>query len=179
MKPFETARLTLRRLTPAELPAVYPQLVREEEGDDAPAEAIEWEIQADAGWNYQPLADKFGRLAIILKAENRVIGTVGLYLFYCPVEVHTLIHSPARAATVEVEIGYSLSRLYRRQGYASEAAAALVNYGFQDLKLHRLFARTTPDNSPSVRVMQRLGMTLWQSEDGQTITGVIEQPPRT
>lgn len=47
---------------------------------------------------------------------------------------------------------------YYNKGYASEAASAILKYGFEDLKLHRIVATCQPENIPSYRVMEKIGM---------------------
>jgi RimJ/RimL family protein N-acetyltransferase len=47
---------------------------------------------------------------------------------------------------------------YRGKGYATEAARALMDYSFNVLSLHRIYADTTNENIASWRVMERLGM---------------------
>lgn len=56
------------------------------------------------------------------------------------------------------EIGWIYNQHYWRQGYAFEAAAALIHYGFQELKLHKVIAETI-DPVRSVGLMKKLGMT--------------------
>lgn len=56
------------------------------------------------------------------------------------------------------EMGYWLGLPYWNNGYTSEAAAALVGYGFTALDLHRIFARHYTRNPASGRVMQKIGM---------------------
>ncbi len=56
------------------------------------------------------------------------------------------------------EIGYFLARDAWGRGYATETARALVNYSFNQLKLHRVTARCNALNSRSERVMQKAGM---------------------
>src|SRR5215472_12717028 len=70
-------------------------------------------------------------LAIVLRAEERLIGVVSL----------TITNRELRQA----ELGYRLSSLYWGQGYATEAAQALVACGFSTLGLHRIFALCHPD----------------------------------
>jgi RimJ/RimL family protein N-acetyltransferase len=57
------------------------------------------------------------------------------------------------------EIGCVLNPDYHGQGFASEAARALLELGFQVLALHRIAARCDARNVASLRVMERLGMT--------------------
>ena len=49
---------------------------------------------------------------------------------------------------------------HRRQGYATEAGQALIDYGFQQLKLRRIVAMTRADNAASIGVMRKLGMRI-------------------
>jgi RimJ/RimL family protein N-acetyltransferase len=60
--------------------------------------------------------------------------------------------------TEDVELGYLFDAAWQGQGYASEAAAALVAWGFEALGLPRIVALALPGNAPSLRVMRRLGM---------------------
>jgi RimJ/RimL family protein N-acetyltransferase len=56
------------------------------------------------------------------------------------------------------ELGYWIARAYWGLGYATEAAAAVVRYGFEELGLNRIFAQHFTTNPASGRVMQKLGM---------------------
>jgi RimJ/RimL family protein N-acetyltransferase len=58
----------------------------------------------------------------------------------------------------EVEVGYGLKRRYWHQGYASEAAAACLKYGFAELRLERIISLIRPENTASVSVAARNGL---------------------
>ena len=62
------------------------------------------------------------------------------------------------AFTPAVEIGWRLNRAFWRQGYALEAARAVLEYAFAHLRLTEVVAFTVPDNLPSQGLMRRLGM---------------------
>lgn len=62
--------------------------------------------------------------------------------------------------TPAVEIAWRLARAHWGRGYATEAARAAVAWGFETLNLSEIIAMTVPDNWPSRRVMERLGMRL-------------------
>ncbi len=64
-----------------------------------------------------------------------------------------------------VEIGWRLMRSAWGQGLASEAAQAALDFGFTHLKLHEIVAITVPSNTPSRRVMDRLGMVHDEAGD--------------
>ncbi|HVO61742.1 MAG TPA: GNAT family protein [Terriglobales bacterium] len=83
------------------------------------------------------------RFAITLAKEQKLIGGIGLR-----------IHPQHPRA----ELGYWLGRPYWGCGYATEASRAVVNYGFETLGLHRIYASAFRDNVASAKVLQRLGM---------------------
>jgi RimJ/RimL family protein N-acetyltransferase len=56
------------------------------------------------------------------------------------------------------ELGYWLGHPYWRNGYTTEAAAAMLRYAFEDLRLRRVHARHFAINPASGRVMQKIGM---------------------
>jgi ribosomal-protein-alanine N-acetyltransferase len=58
-----------------------------------------------------------------------------------------------------VDIGYSLLEQYEGQGYAIEAAKAMLDHGFQVLKLNPIQAITSMGNEGSKRVLEKLGMS--------------------
>lgn len=60
--------------------------------------------------------------------------------------------------TDEVEVAYLLGRNYWRQGLATEAARASLNFGFTDIKLEMIIAIVHPENRASRRVLKKLGM---------------------
>lgn len=57
-----------------------------------------------------------------------------------------------------VEIGYSVLDEFQRHGYATEAMRALVEWCLQDPRVRTVVAETFPNHSPSLRVMQKLGL---------------------
>ena len=83
-------------------------------------------------------------LAIALRPEGQLIGVVTLTI--------------TNRELGQAELGYRLSPAYWGQGYATEAAQALVGFGFSALGLHRIYALCHPENSGSQRVMEKAGM---------------------
>ena len=61
------------------------------------------------------------------------------------------------------EIGYTLRRKFQGNGYAREAAGALVDHILATTLVHRVEASLDPDNVPSMRVLESLGMTFESS----------------
>lgn len=60
---------------------------------------------------------------------------------------------------MEYMIGYILHPNYHSKGYCTEATKALMNYAFTSLHAHRVSAKCNPDNIPSWKVMEKVGMT--------------------
>ena len=60
--------------------------------------------------------------------------------------------------TPEVEVAYLLDSPHWRQGFATEAACAVLGYGFEHLGLNRIVAVARPENVGSYRVMEKVGM---------------------
>lgn len=56
------------------------------------------------------------------------------------------------------ELGYWIGREHWNQGYCTEAAKALADFGFESLKLHKVTAHHLTRNPASGRVMQKIGM---------------------
>jgi RimJ/RimL family protein N-acetyltransferase len=96
----------------------------------------------------------FGLWVVELPGEAAFIGLAGL--IHVPFEAH---YTPA------VEIGWRLARPYWGHGYATEAAAAALDHGFNRLGLAEIVAITTPLNRRSQAVMARLGMRRDPAED--------------
>jgi ribosomal-protein-alanine N-acetyltransferase len=84
------------------------------------------------------------RLGLFLKETGRLIGTCGF----------NALHK--RRANYG-EIGYDLTPASWGHGYMTEALAALQDYGFQKLQLHRIEALVLPQNMRSIRLLKRLG----------------------
>lgn len=96
--------------------------------------------------------------AVVEKASGRMIGTCGFTRFDPP-------HNSA-------EIGYVLSPEYHGSGYATEAARRVIEYGFDELGLHRIEARFMKGNDASLHVMDKLGMTFeGYRRDGMLVKG--------
>ncbi|GAA0835352.1 GNAT family N-acetyltransferase [Paenibacillus glucanolyticus] len=87
--------------------------------------------------------DQARKYAVMLKMEEQVIG-------------HIVFHPWFGENTYE--IGWIFNSSYQNKGYATEAARAVLQYGFEVLNIHRIIATCQPENTPSYRVMEKLGM---------------------
>ncbi|MGE7937883.1 GNAT family N-acetyltransferase [Bacillus paramycoides] len=88
--------------------------------------------------------EKVALLGIVLKEEQKLIGTCGF------IKYNSTEH--------KAEIAYALSRKYWGRGLATEAALAFFSYGFNELHLNSIEARCNSENEASERLMKRLNM---------------------
>jgi ribosomal-protein-alanine N-acetyltransferase len=76
--------------------------------------------------------------------EDRIVGGIALT-------------NVQRGVTQSASVGYWLGRSATGRGYMSDALEALIPFAFRDLHLHRIEAATQPQNTASVRVLERNG----------------------
>lgn len=96
----------------------------------------------------------YGRWTMIHKQTGEFIGWCGLrYL----------------EDWQETDIGYRLLRKFWNQGYATEAAQASIDFGFNQLNLNRIIGRAHKDNAASIRVFEKLGLSFekFYEENGE------------
>jgi len=143
-----TARLVLRPLTMADAPDVQ-RLAGEREVASTtlniphpyePGMAEQWIGTHQEAYERGELVN----FAIVRRADNTLMGCIGLRI--------NQYHAHA-------ELGYWIGVPFWSQGYCTEAARAVVHYGFEVLRLHRIHASYMTRNPASGRVMQKIGMT--------------------
>lgn len=144
---LETTRLVLRAVCEEDLPTLaalandkevyantrtmpYPYTIQD---------ATEFHEKAQTGW----IQGKFANFAIIDKDRRQFMGTIGLMI--CQ-ENH------------QAELGYWIGREYRSQGFVTEAAKRILEFGFEDLGLYRIHAHYLTRNPASGRILQKIGM---------------------
>lgn len=159
-----TPRLTIRPFEMGDLDAIHAVLDNEDGGGLAQRrEWLEWTVR-----NYTALEKlhqpPYGDLAVIVRAENEVIGAVGLVPLLAPFGLLQAFRpmgaAPDPRFTTEIGIFYHIKPERRFNEFASEAAGALADFAFQQLHLKRLVATTHHDNLASMAVMRKLGMHI-------------------
>ena len=142
-----TERLVLREFVEADWPAVlayqrdplylcyYPWT------DRTPADARVF-VDMFLEWQREEPRRRF-QLAITRKEDGGLIGNCGLR------------RKPDN--DWEADIGYELDPRYWGRGYSTEAALAMVSFGFRELGLDRISSWCIADNAASARVLERLG----------------------
>ncbi len=144
---LETARLRLRPLTaddaefvlelvndPAFIANIADKGIRTVEAAQVFLREGPWTCQSKPG---------HGLLRVARKDDDRAVGVCGL-LF--------------REKLGETDVGFAFLAAHRGQGFAFEAARAVVDYGLEELHAGPIVGLTLPANVASVRVLEKLGM---------------------
>lgn len=83
------------------------------------------------------------QFSIFLPCETRLIGDMGIIF--------------TNHDNMQAEIGCTLNKEYKAQGYATEALSGMVRFLFETLHKHRIIASVDPRNRASIRLIERLG----------------------
>ena len=146
--PIKTERLLLRELTPSDLADVHeyasdPLVSRFEFwGPNTPAvteKVLEEWLTQQQHWPREEV-----NLGVEVTTEHKLIGVITL----------RMKHDANRTA----DFGFAFNRQYWNQGYATEAARAVIGAAFRLLNAHRVWAGCDTRNIGSYRVMEKLGM---------------------
>lgn len=144
---LKTARLTLRPLDSADAASVQRLAGDWEIADKTLNIPHPYGLSAAQDWiaGHQEAADQDQALplAIVLTTDGVLLGAVGM----------TLDMEHRRGS-----LGYWIGRPYWGSGYCTEAATALLKYGFEKLGLHKVHAQCLCRNPASARVLEKLGM---------------------
>lgn len=156
-KSIETERLYFRELEPTDdagmfeldsNPEVHTYLGKN------PIKTIEESRIAISSIMEQYRTNGIGRWAVLLKETGEFIGWAGLKL-----ERNVNGHDS------HYDLGYRFIQKHWGKGYASEAAAAFVDYGFNVMKLEKINATADPSNAASRKVLERAGLKFIETFD--------------
>lgn len=144
--PLETERMILRQLTEDDMEFIYEMFRREETNryvaDDAVTSMEEAKELYDAFISPKPY---LFRLGLVLKDCGQLIGTVGFY--------------GVNMEDYRAVLGADLLKEFWGYGYMTEAAKTLIDYGFEKMELNRIQASADADNTRSLALIKRLGLT--------------------
>jgi RimJ/RimL family protein N-acetyltransferase len=147
--PIETSRLLLRRYRSTDMADIvryssHPSIARLINWSEPDGNVTDRSVRKfiEAQGRVHPGDSAWMDLAIALKMDDRVIGSIGIIC-----REHR-----------QGQIGWALAVEHRGRGLATEAAAAMIDYGFRELGCHRIYAMTTNWNERSWRLMERVGM---------------------
>lgn len=144
----ETERLVVRELQEKDADEMFPFMSRPDYTRWLPfiSESLE------------ELRTKMRERAALAGSDDRTVFTLAVVHKNSgkPIGDGTLnVQSPTNR---EVMVGWSLAAEFRGQGYGTELGLALLDIAFNDLNAHRVVAYCDPENTPSRRLMERIGM---------------------
>ncbi len=143
-----TSRLLLREFSESDLDAVHvyaadPEVTRFMDwGPNSPADTAAF--LAEVGREVRVVPRSAYTLAVVVRATGDLVGAVHL--------------EKTSSGHRRGEMGYVLARAHWRRGYATEAAATILRFGFDEVDLHKITATCDPDNVSSARVLEKIGM---------------------
>lgn len=188
LPPVITPRLIIRPFVLDDFDAIHAVLNSAfgEIPSEARREWLQWSVMNEVALArmWQP---PYGDRAIVLKETNELVGSVGIVPAYGPFErlpsFKTRLATPNTSQfTPEMGMFWGVHEKHRRQGYAAEAALALMNAMFEQHNLQRIIATTEYDNEGSIAVMRKIGMTIERNPEAEPpwfqIIGVKSNPLR-
>lgn len=144
---IETERLILRPISIEDVPEIQRlasdrDVASQTSDGEVPQPGMEeqWFKKRQEGFEKGEAVD----FAIIRRKSGVLIGAIGLGAEYKKDE--------------SMQLGYWVGKPYWNQGYCTEAAQAVLKYGFEILGLHRIYSRHFKRNPASGRVMRKIGM---------------------
>ncbi len=143
---LETSRLILRELTYDDFEALYNILADSDIMVHYPYKFDENRVRRWIAKNIERYNDDgFGLWAVVLRESGEMIGDCGI----------TMQNIDGQLLP---EIGYHIRKDHQKKGYATEAAAECIRYGFEKLNFDRLYSYMKYTNEASARVAIKNGM---------------------
>ena len=144
-----TDRLTLRKLLVTDCRDMYEYASRNDV-----TRYLTWHPHPDSAYTREYLEYLGGRYsagmyydwAVVYEPDCKMVGTCGFTSF--------------NTVSDSAEVGYVINPDYWGKGIASEALERVLQFGFEELKLHRIEAKFMLENERSRSVMERVGMTF-------------------
>jgi [ribosomal protein S5]-alanine N-acetyltransferase len=149
MAVLETPRLILRPFAAEDLDRIAELMANKDFMRFSMGPKTREETQKDfldkvISWDRDGLPSQF---AMIIRSSSALVGYCGF--FHHEVD-----------GKMEIEIGYRLDSKFWNRGLTTEAARAVRDHGFRDLRLDYVISLIHPENLPSRRVAEKNGMTL-------------------
>lgn len=141
---IETNRLTIRSFLESDIPE-YAAIVSDPEVTKFLGDGSPHSYEQAAAYVYDCIRSEgeegFSRYAVILRETGELIGFCGL-----------------KRMCNYIDFGWRYAKRVWNNGYATEAAAAVLDYGVYTLKLSDIVSESAIENVGSVRVIEKIGM---------------------
>jgi RimJ/RimL family protein N-acetyltransferase len=179
--PILTPRLELVSMTPVFLETAFAGRSAEASGFLGAAVPAGWPTEHEQRWLRRRaeqmrgdpgLRQWLGRALVLRQPERVMVGHAGFH------------GEPGVSGTGKpgaLEIGYTVFSPYRGQGFATEAATALLDWARRERGIRHFIASVSPDNEPSLAVTRRLGFVQtgeqWDEVDGLELVFELSVEP--
>jgi len=159
-----TDRLILREFVENDWPAVLayqrdPRYLRYTHWIDRSPQEVKQFVQMFISQQFAQPRTKY-QFAVVLKDNQRLIGNCGIRLAVPRLHWSLAARMSESVGAHEADIGYEFAPEHWGRGYATEAARAIVAFGFIELHLHRISAWCIADNTSSAHVLEKIGLWL-------------------
>ncbi|RKE78715.1 MULTISPECIES: GNAT family N-acetyltransferase [unclassified Chryseobacterium] len=142
---LQTERLILSQLEEKDIPFIVELLQHRIFSDltsNIPYPYVENDARSWVKMSKEAFENNTGYTFAIRNKEGQIIGAIGLH----------------DRDDDKAELGYWIGIPYWNKGYVTEAAKAIIDFGFNELKLNKIFATHFPHNPASGRIMEKAGM---------------------
>lgn len=140
-----TERLILSQLEEKDIPFIVELLQHRIFSDltsNIPYPYVENDARSWVKMSKEAFGNNAGYTFAIRNKKGQIIGAIGLH----------------DRDDDKAELGYWIGIPYWNKGYVTEAAKAIIDFGFDELKLNKIFATHFPHNPASGRIMEKVGM---------------------
>jgi ribosomal-protein-alanine N-acetyltransferase len=156
----ETPRLHLREITVDDAKNAYelnldPEVIKYT--GDGPFSSIEDARDFLSKYDHYKKYG-FGRWAVINKTDNDFLGWCGLKY---------------TEEKNEFDVGFRFFKKHWNKGYATESAKACIDLGFNKFNMDRIVGRAMKENTASINVLKKIGLTFWKNDTCGGEDGVI------
>jgi [ribosomal protein S5]-alanine N-acetyltransferase len=156
---LETERLLFRQHVPADLDAFCAM---EQDADFRRYVGGQPRTREEAERRFQdslkPVTDRLSMWATVYKPEGKYIGRCGIYPHF------NRAGFPIRG---EASLGLYIAPEYWGKGLATEAGNAFVQFGFNELNIHKIVTMIDTRNDASTHIIKKLGFELEETEYGE------------
>ncbi|MFP8894948.1 GNAT family N-acetyltransferase [Chryseobacterium sp. EZn1] len=142
---LQTERLILSQLEEKDIPFIVELLQHRIFSDltsNIPYPYVENDARSWVKMSNEAFKNNTGYTFAIRNKEGQIIGAIGLH----------------DRDDDKAELGYWIGIPHWDKGYVTEAAKAIIDFGFNELKLNKIFATHFPHNPASGRIMEKVGM---------------------
>jgi ribosomal-protein-alanine N-acetyltransferase len=142
---IETERLILSQLKEEDIPFVTEYLQNKIYSDLTSNIPYPYTREDAEFWvkiSKEAFEQNTGYTFAVRNKENQIIGAIGLH----------------DRDDDKAELGYWLGRLFWNKGYITEAASAIIDFGFKELDINKIYATYFLHNPASGRIMEKVGM---------------------